>query len=498
MINNIATYTAITEIEHDLDIDVFFLNSRIFTTTDLRIFNKFQKAGEGKKYDSPAKVVMNEIQRADIQGAERDSSLLVQDHRKYLCISIEIQIDDYESLSETGAYARPRLLIILDILSFLTQELFMPVDICTISTNMGTLQRTNNIKFKFKNSDHLSNLKKIIELITSYNENEKRLLYSLIDRYRKALYLEKESKENMIHDDEILLSYFHILELLSNNYYSQQKCLAIQSINQFTESILKNIFLIEGNQLQTEINMKRKFITNLFISDFPVGSKIMYMFQRQGMLTERLKAFISELIKDRNSVAHGRQVYQERVIFPAPQFFPLVRNRGYHFETLRILTGRAISLYININHLKEEWEEVYETLIPTFDELALFINEKKYEKITINDFYSGKENDITPCTIAHYLLNKKLKADKTVPVLSELILNYREVEDEIRQLVLSVILIVDNTVDELRKKCIKIIKLSSNNDWLPSFNMRDILYYLQYLGHQPKTLKEMITRKEIR
>lgn len=458
-------YTTIREIEIDLDIDVFFLDSRVFTTSDPSKIYKYHKKENGKKY---------------------------------LCISIEIQLEDFESVLDGAAYARPRLLIIFGILTFLTQELFTPFESYSSSTSVGTLKKRKIHKFKFNKLNYLLEFKKIALLTEFQDESEKRLFYSLIDRYRKALYLEEESEGNMIHDDEVLLSYFHILELLSDRYYTQQKRAAFQLIHQFTDKLLKDIYLLEGNQLQEELSAKRSLVKNVFKSELPVGSKIMYMFKEQGILTYRLKSLISELIKDRNSVAHGRQVYQERVIFPVPPFFPIIRNRGYSFEVLRILSGRAISLFIKINHFKQEWEEVDRALMPTFDELSLFINEKKYEKLPIDDFYSGKINDITPHTLAYYLLNKKLKAKNAIPVLSNIIMNYREIEDEITELVLAVILIVDNSKGELKEKCIDIIKLSSNKDWLPLFKMRDILSYLEYLEHEPKTLREMITKREIK
>lgn len=458
-----TTYTTIREIDIDLDIDVFLLNSRVFTTTDLSIVDKHHKSEKGKKY---------------------------------LCISIEIQLDDFESVSDGAAYARPRLLIILGILTFLTQELFTPFEFYSNSTVVGNLKRGTRNKFKFNKSNYLPDFNKIAAFTESQNENEKRLFYSLIDRYRKALYLEKESEENMIHDDEVLLSHFHILELLSTKYYTKQKQLATQSIKQFSENILKDIYLLEGNQLQSEQSSKSKLIESVFISELPVASKIMFMFQEQGILTHRLKAFISDLVKDRNSVAHGRQVYQERVIFPVPPFFPLIRNREYSSEMLRILSGRSIALFLDLDYLDEEWAEL--GLPPSIDELNKFISEKRFEKIKIADFYAGNDNDITPYTIAYYLLIKKLKIENAIAALSDIILKYRKIEDEITQIVLAVVLIVDNANGELKNKCIEIIKLSSENRWLPDFKMRDVLYYLEYLGHEPKTLREMITKREIR
>jgi len=461
----LITYTTIREIEINLDIDVSLLNARIFTTTDLSKVDKNQKQEKGKKY---------------------------------LCISIVIQLDKYESVLDGAAYARPRLLIILGILTFLTQELFTPFEFYSGSTIEGDLEKGKNKKFKFNKSNYLPDFSKIVALTESQNENEKRLFYSLIDRYRKALFLEKESEDNMIHDDEVLLSHFHILELLSTNYYTKQKQLATQLIKQFSENILKDIYLFEGNQLQSEQSSKSKLVESLFISELPVASKVMFMFQEQGILTHRLKTFVSELVKDRNSVAHGRQVYQERVIFPVPPFFPLIRNREYSLDMLRVLTGRSISLFLKLDHLDKEWIDFEYNLMPSIDELNTFIKEKRFEIIEIEDFYNGYDNDITPYTIAYYLLSKKLKVEDAIPVLSNIILNYREIENEMTQLVLSVILIVDDARDKLKEKCIEIIKLSSKEKWLPDSKMRDVLYYLEYLGHEPRTLREMITKREIR
>ncbi|MBU3660378.1 MAG: hypothetical protein FGM14_10935 [Flavobacteriales bacterium] len=458
-----TTYTTIREIEIDLDIDVVLLNSRIFTTKDLSTVDNRQKSEKGKKY---------------------------------LCISIEIQLDDFESVSDSAAYARPRFLILLGILTFLTQELFTPFEFYSKSIVVGNLKKGKRIIFKFNKSNYLSDFNKIAAFSESHTENEKRLFFSLIDRYRKALYLENESEESMIHDDEVLLSYFHILELLSTRYYSKQKQLATKSIKQFSENILKDIYLLEGNHLQSEQSSKCKLIESIFISELPVASKIMFMFKEQGILTHRLKAFISDLVKDRNSVAHGRQVYQEKVIFPVPPFFPLIRNREYSFDILRILSGRSIASFLDLDYLKEDWADL--DLPPSIDELNRFISEKRYDKIKIADFYAGIDNDITPYIIEYYLLSKKLKIENAIAALSDIILNYRKNKDEITKIVLSVLLIVDKANGELKNKCIEIIKLSSENGWLPDLKMRDLLYYLEYLGHEPKTFRAMITKREIR
>lgn len=463
----LATYTGTAEIELDLDLDIVLLDSRVFITNDLSTI-----------YPSDTEI----------------------SDKRYLCVSVEIKLDEFESVSDGSVYARPRLLIILGIMSFLTQELFISFDFFGSSVVKGGLNRAElgNYKFEFNSIDLTPKAIQIISFIESNKENDVRLFFSLIDRYRKALFLEKESESSMVHNDEILLSYFHILELLSTKYYGQQKVLAMESIRSLSERLLKDIFLLEGNRLQSELSSKIKLIEAIFVSELPVASKILFMLKEQGILTHRLKSFVYDFVRDRNSVAHGRQVYQDRVIFPVPQFFPLVPNWEYSFDMLRVLCGRTISMFVGLDHFEEKWLEIENNLFPTIDELNEFITEKRFENISIEDFYSGSDNDITPQTIAYYLMSKKIKVTSGIVALSRVILGYREIEDEITQLILGVILVVDSTTADLREKCIDIIKLSSENSWLPDFRMRDILLQLEYFGHEPKVLRGMIEKGEIR
>jgi hypothetical protein len=458
-----ATYTAISTIESDLDIDVSLLDSRIYTTLE-----------------------PNKLERKT--GTTKDC---------LLNISIETELDSYESVSECAMYARPRLLIIQGILSFLLQKAFVPFQSHTGHHEKTALNKVESRKFFYAGSDYLPYLDKIVAFLESVQPTDQRLFFSLIDRYRKALFLEIESEDSMVHDDEILLSYFHILELLAGKYYPQQKATALESINQFTMSFLQKTYLIEGNHLQSELNSKQKLVESILIPNISVGSKIMYMLNQQKLLTKRLKSFIAATIKDRNNVAHGKQVYQKRLIFPVPQFFPLIKNRQYHPEMIRVLSGRVIAIFLGLDHLKDKWQIIDENLLPTLEEIRIFLKDKRYKTLSIEDFYAGKGADITPYSLAYYLLNKKTTVEEVVPALSHLILKYRKIEHEITQIIMAVVLIVDIADHDLKEKCIDIIIISSQEGWHPDFKFRDILYYLEYLGHTPITLKELIRKREI-
>jgi hypothetical protein len=466
MKKNTAVYTAISVIDSSLSIDVNFLDARVFTTKNLRAHG------------------------IDLSKLDKK--------KKYLCISIETQLEDFESVLDIAAYARPRLLIILGILTFFTQDLFTSFQFHAGLNAVGALVKGQKEKFAFDGVSHLLDFRKVIKFIDLLKEKEKRLLYSLVDRYRKAFFMERESEDNMIYEDETLLSYFHILESLSEIYYTSQKQHASFLINEFVDKIFSEVYLFQKKQIDKEKAGKINFIESAFISHLPVGSKIMYMLQKQGILSRRLSSFIAGIVKDRNAVAHGKQAYQDKVIFPVPPFFPLAKNMDYSMDVLRLLSGRALAIHMGINHLKNEWEQISEDLMPSFEELEDFMNEKLYENASIDDFYSGINNDITPYVVFYHLVNKKLKIKDAIPVVSNLILNYREVEEEISQLAPVALLIVDDATDELKKKCIEVIRLAHDKSWFLHFSMRDFFYHLEYLDHKPKMLREMLLKGEVK
>ncbi len=186
--------------------------------------------------------------------------------------------------------------------------------------------------------------------------NDKEFIYSLLDRWRKGLYMESESENNTVYNDETILSYFHILELLTTKYTDNQKLELKTNINDFTYSILRDTFLYDSNRLEEETKSKSKLIESLLLPELSISSKIFFMLKEQRMLTDRLKSFIYDFVKDRNTVAHGSQVYQDRVIFPVPPFFPLIKIQNYSVEFYRILTAKAIENYIGINLYSKRME----------------------------------------------------------------------------------------------------------------------------------------------
>lgn len=462
--NVVHIYTR--EIDFNLELDIEFIGIRMLTGTAEELL---RENNHSEKKDSP-----------------------------HLAIVIQNQLELFESVTDGMAYSRPRLLIAFGVLSYFTQQIFTPFETYPSSSFVGEFDKECKNKFTYEETDLIEEYNLFKTKVNSHKDKE--FIYSLLDRWRKGLYMETESEDNMIYDDETLLSYFHILELLTTKYEDKQKKELKSKIKDFSKSTFEDSFLFEGHHLKQEINAKSKIIEGLLLPELSVSSKIFYMFKEQGILTYRLKSFITNFVKDRNSVAHGRQVYQDRVIFPVPPFFPLIKNRDYPEEFYRILTGKAISNFIGINLYSQEWDEISQVIIPTFDELRLFQTEKKFEKLTNQDFCEGKENDITPFVVSHYLISKKLKVKEALKILTPFINNYNETENETIMSIWAIIIILDILeAGELREKCIEIIKVAEKNNWHPNyFKMRDVMYNLEYFGFEVKGLKDLIRRKEIR
>ena len=457
------------KIDFSLDIEANILNTRIYTTESL-----------------------------DSEKREEDE---LGENEKYFVITIEVQLKEYESIVDAAAHARPQLLIALGIVSLITQRAFTPFEFYG-GRSLITKDKLeeNEIMFLYNGVDYSVDFIKIQQYVVDKKDHEKRLLYSLLDRWRKAIYLEESSEESLLHDDEILLSYFHTLELLSSEYYKSQKVELTKLIDSFTSEIMSKIYLSKGRKLENDFREKKKILEGIIVSDLSVGNKILYMLKEQNLLNDRVASFIASLIQDRNAVAHGRQVYQDKVIYPVPPFFPLIRKQTYSFDLLRVLTARSIAIFVGLELHKEDWEELEIDIFPPIEKLDEFIAKKTFTSLSNKEFVQGKIENITPYTISHYLLEGKLKPKIVILILENFINNFGYSEEEIHESILAIIIIADHANEGLKEKCIEIIKRASDKEWIPFgySKFRDVLYYLEYLGIKTDVLETLIADDEIK
>lgn len=184
-------------------------------------------------------------------------------------IFIEYEVNDYESMADAAIDARPFYLNILGIISFLIDE---PLDVFGVEVKSsvfpkGIASLTGYSKEEYlliDEVDYSNDLNNFLTSISNLDYSEKTLIYSLLDRWRKGYYLEKENDESLIHYDEASLIFFHIFEILSRNFENELKETINDEVNLFTKEILANRLFLKGGKLNSSLQSLSKTVKGLF------------------------------------------------------------------------------------------------------------------------------------------------------------------------------------------------------------------------------------------
>src|SRR5690606_32778631 len=129
----------------------------------------------------------------------------------------------------------------------------------------------------------------------------------------------------------------------------------------------------------SENNLKIKLLQNLLTKDLPVTAKILFMLRELDLYTEANATLVSYLTEARNSVAHGRQVYYDKAIYPLQPFFPLISNTVYPLEIVRIFTAHVLGMWLGSTYYDQEWLGVEDSLLPSIQAVKMFLKQKDYE-----------------------------------------------------------------------------------------------------------------------
>lgn len=271
------------------------------------------------------------------------------DNTSLLKVTIVYDSKAYETLADAPIFTRSRYLSILGIISFIVDE---PFDVFGSSTRKMVVAddwelSINNTLFK-GGVDYSFNLQELLNKLGSLRQHDKELMFSLLDRWRKARFLEKETEESLLYNDEATLSYFHVLELLgdlsSKKLINESKALMEDFCRKYNEEILS----LSGVALDSETSAKAKLMSSVLEKDISVFAKISYSLKKYNLFDEKTSYWTKSLIEARNSVAHGRRVFYDKAIFPVQPFFPLASHDLYPLEFLRIFTAKVISAHFGV------------------------------------------------------------------------------------------------------------------------------------------------------
>ena len=147
------------------------------------------------------------------------------------------------------------------------------------------------------------------------------MIITLLDRWRKAIYLKAESCDADLYYDESTLSFFHILGLFGDTVNGELRKKLEDNIEKMLQQHYAN-FYFNDSQIKQMVDQNKKAVSSLLIGDYlSLSVKVKYFLEKYELLDDNIAFFIDNMIKVRNAIAHGRITYQKVFIWPLPPFF---------------------------------------------------------------------------------------------------------------------------------------------------------------------------------
>ncbi|ATB51290.1 hypothetical protein [Corallococcus macrosporus] len=422
----------------------------------------------------------------------------------YLVIDIEAQLDQIDGVIESARHSRPRLLILLGILSFLSGHSFDVGDpeesSCSI---IPQRRRWKNLSLKaeaffINGQDRTRHLLQLLQVLASDQENTLRLTASLLDRWRKALFLEHQGDSSTAFLEDCFLAYFHVLELLANYRQKEQSVEAKQKLDSFLRELLDSTLKLRGEHLEQSIRRWSGQFDPLMAATQSAGSKIKYILERYGLLDLKTDALIDQLVKVRNAIAHGQQGYRRSVLWPVPAFFPLHSDVGAFLDFVKILSARSISAQLGMDTWDQEWRELHDELHPPADVVSSFIQNQAFRPLSPGDFIQGRVDGVRPSSITWLYIDGRLKLSALEQALQEVLMHSRPTERLVNELFLAAVILADSSNKALAACCQRLVLLATEKDWSGFSNTKDALRTLEFQGRAPTWFRNWLTERSLR
>jgi hypothetical protein len=353
------------------------------------------------------------FERCVVETVQTISTLTNQEESEfgYLQLSIEFELKEYESIVDAPIFVRPRYLNLLGIISFLADEPFtvFASHFSMVDRDISIVEQQNRLLID--HVDLTENLNEFLDKLKNAGNHDKSLIFSLLDRWRKARYMEEESDESFLYEDEATLSYFHVLELLGDLYSKKHLISKFDNlIKDFINTFNSDILSLHISVLENENSAKFKLLSGLLNKDVSVTSKILFLLKHFELYSDKTAFWIRNLVEARNSVAHGRRVYYEKAIFPVEPFFPLISSKLYSLDFLRVLTAKTIASHIGISLYTREWNEIKDYLISDDFITKAFLKKNSFK--AKKDL--AEDEGIVFGGVNYCLLSKKLKPNACI------------------------------------------------------------------------------------
>nr|DAI21675.1 MAG TPA: hypothetical protein [Caudoviricetes sp.] len=414
---------------------------------------------------------------------------------KKLSVITKCELEMYSGPLEIRRYSRSDNLVIQGIISFFTG---FPL---TVYDSHESSAEIKPIKYKKKDThliiedvDYTDDLKRLLSKL----EDEPELTITLLDRWRKAIYLKEQSFDADLYYDEATLNFFHIFELFGERFSNELKQKLENNIGNMLDAHFK-FFYFNESQVQQMVEQNKKSVSRLLIGDYlNLAIKLKFFLEKYNLLDNHVAFFVDNMIKVRNAVAHGRITYNKNFIWPLSPFYNLAKDSYDNVEFLFLLSAVMISRYIGISCWESEWAEAKAFLMPPNNIIAAFFNAKlDAHDITNEMLCNGNKYNITWKTLFNYYVKNPKQAvrEKMETVLKDSFLD-TTIDEKISPDLFNISVIFSDSENlEIKNKAIENIKTIIGNRWCGWSSFKDIYSYLEFYSVPLNWYKSFLIEK---
>ena len=391
-----------------------------------------------------------------------------------------------EPLQEVSRHCRHEVLVIQGLITFFIGAPLTVYDniggisekVISDEVNLELFEKVRPTVFKYDNTDYSEDVDHTIDAISQDSD----LICSLLDSWRKALYLQEESADANLFHDECILRLMHIFELISGQFHKELKEKLSLKCTQLVENFYEILYYKNPKEIAIKSNALLKEV--LVSKELTFSNKIKYCLDKYGLLDECLDSFIDSMISIRNGIAHGRIVYRQDLIWPLPPFFGLTHESYDIIPIIITLTAQIIGCYIGISRWNREWEDTKSFLLVPERRLLEFINNPK-EKVTKEQLLQLSNNTVTWFSIfSHHVQSpKKFALDVIADIFGTYLIDTELTEENAVQLYDISILFSECSILPIKEKAVENVRTIIKERYDTRWNsLRDIYPYLQACG----------------
>lgn len=416
------------------------------------------------------------------------------DKKVFLVIEVWTQLDATESWKNVLLYTRTPILILLSIISYLLDHPLTIYEVSFSEAGIASDAKPNKIevsRFVHNHTDKSGDLLKILESV--YGEGVDEFVVSILSRWHKARYLEEQGDASLYYEESFLV-YFHIMELCSNHYSNQQSKEAQSQIKKFIKELLSNTLKLRDNHLEQVSQEKYKAVRSILIADgqISITSKIFYFLDRVGLLDLKTRYFVEQLVKIRNTIAHGRPVNHKKLNWPLPPFFSINDDVGDFIFEIRAFTGHVIGTYLSVETWLDRWTDAHNWLHTPPEYVKKFISNNSFVFVTPTDFIRGTIDGVRPSSLVEQFLLNKTKFQELETVLKSFLLDVEVDQDSAFEIFEAAIILADSSDKRLSDRCRSMVANVHEKELLWYSNIEDILIEIEQQGVKLVWFREWI------